>query len=181
VLDVNKFYMGRLSMLCMPRPDKDKYYLSIAMEVARRGTCMRRQFGAIIVNNDQIVSTGYCGAPRGTPNCNDLGKCYREEQGIPPGQNYELCRSVHAEMNAVIHAARQDIAGGTIYIAGREAKEPNEAIEAYPCKMCRRVILNAGITRVVIATKDGMRAEYPEDWIREAHANPFAELEKEGY
>jgi dCMP deaminase len=88
------------------RLGKDEYYLGIAREVCRRGTCLRRQYGAVIVNDDQIVSTGYAGAPRGVANCVDLGRCLRQELAVPPGQRYELCRSVHAEMNAVIHASR---------------------------------------------------------------------------
>ncbi len=100
----------------MKRPSKIEYYLGIAEQVAKRGTCLRRNFGAVIVNNDQLVSTGYAGAPRGTKNCIDIGVCLREQQNVPRGQRYELCRSVHAEMNAIIHAARTEMAG-EIYIS----------------------------------------------------------------
>ena len=167
----------------MERPDKDKYYIQIALEVAKRSTCLRRKFGAIVVNRDQIVSTGYVGAPRGTPNCCDLGKCYREERNIPAGEHYELCRSVHAEMNAIIHAARQDLIGGTMYIAGIDAKDPTNIVDTMACKLCRRFIINAGIRRVVIAngTPAGCSVVYPEDWIDASKRAPFAELDEKGY
>lgn len=168
----------------MERPSKDKYYLSMALFVAERSTCLRRQFGAIIVNNDQIISSGYAGAPRGTPNCSDLKKCYRDARNIPPGKNYELCRSVHAEMNAAIHASRHEMLGGTIYIAGRNLKlEGAPVTQAMPCKLCRRIIINAGIARVVITdtNKKGFSEMNTEDWIRAAKVNPFAELDEDGY
>jgi len=141
-------------MTKITRPSKDEYYLNIALEVSRRGTCLRRCFGAIIVNHDEIISTGYCGAPRGTPNCIDLGVCPREKAGIPSGERYELCRSVHAEMNAIISAERSRMIGGTIYIAGRNTLD-NSLAEAQPCKMCSRAIINAGLKRVVIRKADG--------------------------
>lgn len=140
-------------MIKITRPSKDEYYLNIALEISRRATCLRRCFGAVIVNNDEIISTGYCGAPRGMPNCTDLGVCPREEAGIPSGERYELCRSVHAEMNAIISAERSRILNGTMYIAGRNTKDGILA-EAYPCKMCRRAIINAGIKEVVIRTAE---------------------------
>ena len=93
-------------MTSMSRRDKINYYLDIAETVLERGTCLRRNFGALIVKNDQIISTGYVGAPRGRYNCCDLGTCAREELNVPRGERYELCRSVHAEANAIIHAAR---------------------------------------------------------------------------
>ena len=104
------------------RRDKINYYLDIAETVLERGTCLRRNFGAIIVNNDQIISTGYVGAPRGRANCVDLGYCTREKLNIPKGQRYELCRSVHAEANAIIAASRKDMIGATIYLACHDAK-----------------------------------------------------------
>ena len=100
----------------MDRIDKINYYLDIAETVLERGTCLRRNFGAIIVNNDQIVSTGYTGAPRGRKNCCDLGFCIRQERNIPRGERYELCRSVHAEANAIIHASREQMIGATLYL-----------------------------------------------------------------
>jgi len=166
----------------MSRPDKDKYYLQIALEIARRATCLRRNIGAVVVNRDQIVSTGYCGAPRDTPNCIDIGKCYREDRGIPAGANYELCRSVHAEMNAIIHAARQDLMGGTMYIAGMDAKT-SKVVSTKACKLCRRFIINAGIRKVIVANDDmnGSVVYYPEDWVEISKKSPFSDLDEKGY
>ena len=100
------------------RIDKDNYYLNIAFEVARRGTCLRRNYGAVIVNRDEIISTGYTGSPRGADNCIDIGYCIRQELEVPSGERYELCRSVHAEMNALIHASRREVIGGSLYLVG---------------------------------------------------------------
>ncbi len=155
----------------MSRPTKDEYYLSIAREVCRRGTCLRRNYGAVIVKDDQIVSTGYTGAPRGVANCVDIGRCLREELEVPPGQRYELCRSVHAEMNAVIHAARQQTLGATLYLAGIEVATGREVAEPSPCLLCRRVIINAGIAEVVARRKGGgLRRMRVADWIEEENA-----------
>lgn len=137
------------------RPTKHQYYLGIAKEVSRRGTCLRRKFGAVIVNRDQIISTGYAGAPRGTPNCIDIGFCAREQAQVPKGQRYELCRSVHAEMNAIIHAPRTEMEGGTLYLAGTETKDGSIVEGAEPCKLCKRVIINAGLRYVVALVPDG--------------------------
>ena len=135
----------------MKRIDKENYYLDIAETVLERSTCLRRCYGAIIVKNDEIVSTGYNGAPRGRKNCMDLGYCTREALNIPSGERYELCRSVHAEMNAIISAARRDTLGSTMYLAGRQAS--GELLRhATSCTMCRRLIINAGIDRMVIRT-----------------------------
>jgi len=136
----------------MERRDKINYYLDIAQAVASRGTCLRRNFGAIIVNNDEIVSTGYAGAPRGRKNCCDLGYCRRDELGVPRGERYELCRSVHAEMNAIISASRDKMIGGTLYLVGMEAPTGELVEDASPCTMCKRLIINAGITKVIIRT-----------------------------
>lgn len=150
----------------MNRIDKENYYLDIAETVSERGTCLRRNFGAIIVNNDQIISTGYVGAPRGRKNCIDLGHCQREELNIPRGERYELCRSVHAEMNAIIHASRERMIGGTLYLVGKESQSGDYVENANACAMCKRAIINAGITRVVIRnTKTKFTALYVEDWI----------------
>ena len=105
----------------MQRVDKENYYLDIAESVLERGTCLRRRYGAIIVHNDEIISTGYAGAPRGRANCSDLGYCTRQKMNIPHGQRYELCRSVHAEANAIISAARRDTIGSTLYMACRDS------------------------------------------------------------
>jgi dCMP deaminase len=127
----------------MPRRDKINYYLDIAEAVALRGTCLRRNFGAIIVHHDQIVSTGYVGAPRGRKNCSDLGYCTREKFNIPRGERYELCRSVHAEANAIIHAARSDMLGASLYLVGKEYSDGSYVQNAAPCAMCKRLIINA--------------------------------------
>ena len=134
----------------MKRRDKINYYLDIAEAVAERGTCLRRNFGAIIVKNDQIISTGYVGAPRGRQNCSDLGYCTREKLNIPRGERYELCRSVHAEQNAIIHASREQMLDATLYLVGIDAKTTDYVEDACPCALCKRLIINAGIKRVII-------------------------------
>lgn len=134
----------------MLRRDKINYYLDIAQTVLERGTCLRRNFGAIIVKNDEIISTGYVGAPRGRDNCSDLGYCTRQKLNIPQGQRYELCRSVHAEANAIISAARSDMIGATLYLVGEDCKTGEIVENAAPCAMCKRMIINAGITTVII-------------------------------
>ena len=153
--------------------DKENYYLDIAETVLERSTCLRRRYGAIIVQHDEIVSTGYNGAPRGRKNCMDLGYCAREAMNVPSGQRYELCRSVHAEMNAIISAARRDAIGSTLYLAGREAKNGELLHDATSCSMCRRLIINAGIERVVIRnTELDYSVVHVEDWIREDDSLP---------
>ena len=132
----------------MSRVSKDKYYLQIAEGVLERSTCLRRKYGAVIVNNDEIVSTGYNGAARGEQNCSDCGYCERERLNIPKGERYELCVAVHAEQNAIISAARKDMIGATIYIVGKEVLTGDYANPA-PCMICRRMIKNAGITRCI--------------------------------
>lgn len=129
------------------RPDKDSYYLFIAQAVSRRSTCLRRQYGAVIVKDDRIISTGYNGAARGEPNCSDVGECYRILHNIPHGQRYEECTAVHAEQNAIINGNPSDMIGATLYLAGYENgfSIPNPA----PCKMCERYIKNAQIGKVV--------------------------------
>lgn len=149
----------------MERVSKENYYLDIAMTVAERATCLRRKFGAIIVKNDVIVSTGYNGAPRGRKNCTDLGYCYRDKLNIPRGERYELCRSVHAEQNAIIAAPREQMLGATLYMA---CVSPSGELVAgmNSCMMCKRVILNAGISTVVVRdTKDEYRVINTQDWI----------------
>ena len=133
----------------MTRTDKTNYYLDIAQTVCKRSTCLRRMYGAIIVLNDEIIATGYNGAPRGRANCVDIGKCLREAMKIPSGERYELCRSVHAEANAIISAARKDCIGATMYLAGLDARTGLINAQATPCSMCRRLIINAGIEKVV--------------------------------
>lgn len=132
------------------RRDKINYYLDIAESVTERSTCLRRQWGAVIVNNDEIISTGYNGAPRGRKNCNDLGYCLREKLNVPRGERYELCRSVHAEQNAVISAARKDMIGATLYMVGKDAKTGTYVEKANSCAMCKRVLINAGIKEIYV-------------------------------
>ncbi len=132
------------------RVDKHNYYLDIAETVIERGTCLRRNFGAIIVKNDEIVSTGYTGAPRGRENCCNTGICIREKLAIPRGERYELCRSVHAEANCIISAARSSMIDSTLYLVGKDARTGELVENTSSCSMCKRLIINAGIGRVVI-------------------------------
>ena len=134
----------------MVRRDKQNYYLDMAEVALERGTCLRRNFGAVIVKNDVIISTGYTGAPRGRANCIDLGFCIREQRNIPRGTQYEFCRSVHAEANAIIAASREEMIGSTLYLVGRDAKTGEIMNDANSCTMCKRMIINAGISQVVI-------------------------------
>jgi len=152
----------------MDRKSKDNYYLDIADSVRERATCLRRTYGAIIVKNDEIVSTGYNGAPRGRCNCSDMGVCHREELQIPSGQRYELCRSVHAEANAIISASRRDMLGSTLYLAGRDARTGEYLKDTTSCSMCRRMIINAGISKVIARRgEDGVFVIDVNDWIEE--------------
>lgn len=149
------------------RTDKINYYLDIAASVLERSTCLRRKYGAIIVRNDEIISTGYNGAPRGRCNCSDLGRCTREELRIPSGERYELCRSVHAEANAIISASRRDMLGGTLYLVGRDAQTGEYLTTTTPCSMCRRLIINSGIETVVCRTgDDSYEVVGVDEWIR---------------
>ena len=132
----------------MERISKDAYYYSIAAQVAQRSTCLRRQYGAVIVKNDEIVATGYNGAPRGDPNCCDEGACWRARHGIPHGEQYEKCVAVHAEANAIISAARHEMIGSTLYLAGFEGAAHTPMEDPVPCLMCARLIKNAGIATV---------------------------------
>lgn len=127
----------------MERISKENYYLDIAQTVAERSTCLRKKYGAIIVKNDTIVSTGYVGAPRGRKNCSDLCRCMRDEMNIPRGERYEMCRSVHAEMNAIINASREQMLDGVMYLAGVDAKTGELVKNACCCMMCKRLVLNA--------------------------------------
>ena len=150
----------------MLRRDKHNYYLDIAETVLERGTCMRRNYGSIIVKNDEIISTGYTGSPRGRKNCIDLKYCIREKNNIPRRTHYELCRSVHSEANAIISASRKDMIGSTLYLVGKNAKDGTLVEDANSCSMCKRLIINAGIENVVIRkTKDEYRVINVQDWI----------------
>lgn len=134
----------------MERRDKINYYLDIAQVVSERCTCLRRNYGAIIVSDDEIVSTGYVGAPRGRANCIDLGFCQRERMNVPRGERYELCRSVHAEANAIISAPRSRMLGSILYLCGTEQATKEFIEAARPCSMCKRLIINAGIATVIV-------------------------------
>ncbi len=148
------------------RTDKINYYLDIAETVLERGTCLRRNYGAIIVKNDQIISTGYVGAPRGRQNCIDLGVCVRETLQVPRGERYELCRSVHAEQNAIIHARREDMIGSVLYLVGKDARTGEYVENASACSLCKRMIINAGIKEVIIRNKkDKFTIVEVNDWI----------------
>ena len=151
----------------MGRIDKINYYLDIAETVLERGTCLRRNFGAIIVNNDEIVSTGYVGAPRGRANCVDLGYCTREKLNIPKGQRYELCRSVHAEANAIIAASRADMIGSTLYLVCKDYATGEIVAGTNSCAMCKRMVINAGISTVIIRdTADSFRViSVTDEWV----------------
>ena len=151
------------------RITKDKYYLNIAKEVARRSTCFRRSIGAIIVRNDQIISTGYVGAPRKTKDSFQHGFCLRDKLNIPHGQRYELCRSVHAEQNAIINAARAGVSllGGDMFIYGEDYKTKKQ-INAFPCFICKKMIINCGLKRVISSTEDGgMKIFLVEEWVKD--------------
>ena len=157
----------------MKRIDKENYYLDIAQTVLERSTCLRRCYGAILVKNDEIISTGYNGAPRGRANCIDLGYCTRMAMNIPSGERYELCRSVHAEANAIISAARSETLGATLYMACKDPATGELIPGSTSCSMCRRLIINAGIRKVIIRNTP---SEYSvvdvEDWIRQDDSLP---------
>ena len=152
----------------MERVSKHNYYLDIAQTVAERSTCMRKMFGAIIVKNDSIIATGYNGAPRGRKNCSDLKVCMRDKLNIPRGERYELCRSVHAEANAIIAAPREQMLGATLYMACLDSKTGELVATTSSCMMCKRQILNAGIELVVVRdTKEEYRIIRVSDWIED--------------
>ena len=157
----------------MERISKENYYLDIAQTVIGRATCLRRCYGAIIVKNDEIISTGYNGAPRGRKNCVDMGYCTREALKVPRGERYELCRSVHAEANAIISAARRDMVGGTLYLVGKDAATGEILSDATSCSMCRRLIINAGLEKVIIRTgPDTYQVVQVRDWVSDDDSLP---------
>ena len=150
----------------MSRVSKHNYYLDIAQTVAERSTCLRKMYGAIIVKDDVIVSTGYNGAPRGRKNCSDINFCMRDKLNIPRGERYELCRSVHAEANAIIAAARERMLGATIYMVCVDPASGDIVGGTSSCMMCKRQIINAGISTVIIRdTAEEYRIVNVEDWI----------------
>lgn len=152
----------------MERRDKINYYLDLAEMVSQRSTCLRRHFGAVIVQNDEVISTGYVGAPRGRQNCTDLNYCVRQKLQVPRGERYELCRSVHAEANAIISTSRNKMLGSTMYLVGIECSTGEYVENACSCSMCKRLIVNAGISHVIIRdNKDDYRIIHVQKWIDE--------------
>lgn len=150
----------------MTRQDKTNYYLDLADIVSKRGTCLRRRYGAVIVKNDEVISTGYVGAPRGRKNCCDVGSCIRQQLNIPRGERYELCRSVHAEANAIISASRDKMLGADLYLSGREVSTGEYIKNSNSCSMCKRMIINAGISRVFVRdSATEYRQISVQDWI----------------
>ena len=150
----------------MDRVSKENYYLDIAQTGAERSTCLRKKYGAIIVRNDVIVSTGYNGAPRGRKNCSDLGYCMRDKLNIPRGERYEMCRSVHSEANAIIAAPREQMLGATLYMTCVDPVDGSLVAGTTSCMMCKRLIINAGISKVIVRdTKDDFRVIDVESWI----------------
>lgn len=153
-------------MINLERRDKINYYLDLAEIVSQRTTCLRRRYGAVIVKNDEVISTGYVGAPRGRKNCTDLGYCIRQQMGIPRGERYELCRSVHAEANAIISASRDKMIDATLYLTGVEVSDGSYVSNSCCCSMCKRMVINAGIKEVIIRDdKDNYRIIPVTDWI----------------
>lgn len=150
----------------MERRDKNNYYLDIAEAVLQRGTCLRRLYGAVIVKNDEIISTGYVGSPRGRKNCSDMGYCIRQSLNIPRGERYELCRSVHAEANAIISASRESMLDSTLYLVGINVSTHDYVKNASCCSMCKRMVINAGISTVIIRDdKMNYRKIKVSDWV----------------
>lgn len=151
---------------CMNRVSKHNYYLDIAETVSERSTCLRKRYGAIIVKNDVIISTGYNGAPRGRKNCTDIGSCMRDTLNIPRGERYELCRSVHAEANAIIAASRENMLGSTLYMCCTDPIDAHVIGGVCSCMMCKRQVINAGIKEVIVREDAENYTIYNvEDWI----------------
>ncbi len=152
----------------MERRDKINYYLDLAEVVSKRGTCLRKLYGAVIVKNDEVISTGYVGAPRGRKNCSDLGVCIRQKMNIPRGERYEMCRSVHAEANAIISAEREKMVGASLYLVGKEAGTGAYVKNSNCCSMCKRLVINAGIETVYVRDdEDHYRVVQVRDWIEQ--------------
>lgn len=135
------------------RPSWDEYFLEIAEVISKRSTCLRRRYGAVIVRDKIIISTGFNGSPRGEANCCDIGQCVREQYNVPKGERYELCVAVHAEQNAIVNGDPVKMKGATIYVAGFNSDGSRASGE--PCLLCRRMIRNAMIEKVVYLGEDG--------------------------
>jgi dCMP deaminase len=148
------------------RPGWDEYFINIAKAVSLRATCLRRKYGAVITKDHIIVSTGYNGAPSGMKDCVEAGKCTRKELQIPHGERYELCHSVHAEANAIIRASADELNGAAIYISGQDSNAGE--CHSEPCMMCKRMILNAQILRVIYSDGNGKyHVINPKDWLKD--------------
>lgn len=148
------------------RRDKVNYYLDLAEVVSKRSTCLRRHYGAVIVKHDEVIATGYVGAPRGRQNCCDIKECVRTKLSVPRGERYELCRSVHAEANAIISAPREAMIDSDLYLVGMEVESGAYIEHANSCSMCKRLIINAGIQKVIIRDTIDQYREVPvRDWI----------------
>lgn len=160
------------------RPDKVNYYLNIAKEVCTRATCLRRKYGAVLIKNDTIISTGYNGSPRGTANCIDLGECRRERLNIPRGQCYEMCRSLHAEQNCIINASRNDMIDSDLYLYGMNVSTGDIVNDLDSCQLCKKMIINSGIKRVIFARPDNnYEIKNVSEWV----ANDETLTDKFGY
>ena len=150
----------------MDRVDKTNYYLDIAETISERGTCLRNNYGSVIVKNDEIISTGYSGAPRGRKNCLDLGFCIRSQKTELSGAGYEHCRSVHSEQNAIISANRRDMMGATLYLVCINKRNGEYVKDNYPCTLCKRMIINAGIEKIVMRDdKENYRVKEVANWL----------------
>lgn len=154
------------------RPDWDEYFLNIAKDVSMRSTCIRRRFGAVVVKNNKQISSGYCGAPKGLPNCIDIEKCFRQKYNVPSGKNYNLCRSVHAEMNAIAEIGFERTKSGKLYLYGEDVKT-GKIVEGEPCTWCKRFIIQGGIKEVIIKTEGRIKKIDVKTWIKERIKDPF--------
>ena len=156
------------------RPSKDQYYLDLAKSVCKRGTCTKVEIGAVIIKDDQVISTGYCGAPRGTKSSHEHGFCLRRQLGIPSGHRYEICRSIHAEQNAIINAARSgtSLLGGDMYIYGHIYNKDDQPLNAFPCFICKKMLINCGLKRVICSLDNGeYKVFFVEEWVKEWREN----------
>lgn len=177
--DLSQKFSDYYNML--KRPSKDQYYMDLARSVCRRATCTKVEIGAVIINDDQVVATGYCGAPRGTKSSQEHGFCLRKKLGIPSGHRYEMCRSVHAEQNAIISAARSgtSLLGGDMYIFGKiQGEDDEQVLDAFPCFICKKMLINAGLKKIVCSLKDGgYKTFYVDEWIKQWSENDIIDDE----
>jgi dCMP deaminase len=164
---------------------KDEYYLKIAQTVGIKSNCLMVGHGAIIVKDDQIISTGYVGSPRKTLDCAKLGYCIRRKKQVKSGKGYEICRSVHAEMNAIINAARAGVSllGADMFLsASKRQADDFKLVNAYPCILCKKMIINAGISRFVGNNEEGEIKVYQvSDWVKDWETLEDLENDKDQY